>query len=458
MANIAVLAGSNYVGTPNQLGGCGYDVRDISNILKQNGFSTTILTDATDLGVEVSGLPTKELILNNLNNMIAASKPGDTVLFYYSGHGTQIPSANGELDYIVPLDVISGPNGFDESKLISSNELHNSLIKVPQGVKLLMVSDSCFSGNIDDFKNNVKVVMPPKFEPFKHLKSLIEKHNKRSESSHGALTLIAGCKKNQESTDLGTNGALTAAIKNWIAANSVAAWLTACFDYASKALEDLKAALTATLVEQGITDQDPQISWEADTGVPALAPVVADAPVAAPVDTPVVAPVAAPVDAPVVAPVAATPVAAPVDTPVVVPVTAPTDAPVDAPVAAPVAAPVDTPVVAPVAAPVVAPAKPAHVHHSFSLWDFFKHPYNYVKDRAHQHQTAAKATAAAVPQTTVPTTAPIFDPQTALFEQKTLVNSPALSGAAKTAESIAVSAEAKNDDVAAASKLKAGVK
>ncbi len=262
MAKVAVLAGANYEGTPNKLGGCGNDVRDINKLLKDGGFSTTILTDAKGLGVQVAGLPTRDLILTNVQKMITNAKPGDTLVFYYSGHGTQIKDD----EYMVPLDAVT--HGFNQRKLISSDDLHKLLIQVPHGVKLLMVADSCFSGNITHFDITAKGLIIGPISPFKRLRTLIDASH-RSASSHGALTLIAGCKENQESTDLGTNGALTASIKEWITNNTLAKWFTACFDYTASAMSAFKAALTAPIKAQGITDQDPQISYNKDTGIPA---------------------------------------------------------------------------------------------------------------------------------------------------------------------------------------------
>jgi hypothetical protein len=307
--NVAVLVGSNYVGTPNELGGCANDVRDMGERLKNAGFTTTTLTDVKNLKystggkVTVAAKPTKVNIMSYLNNMIKGAKAGDTLVFYYSGHGTQIPSAQGsDQDFIVSLDAVT--NGFDQSKLISSDELHNALIAVPQGVKLLMVADSCFSGNITHFDNTARG-LKSKIEqtiPFQHLSNLIKGGTRsRSLNSHGALTLIAGCKDNQESTDLGTNGALTAAIKEWIAKNTLSKWLETCFTYVGDALSKFKAAITKTIKDQKITDQDPQISFDKDTGQ--VAPTVQ------PVPAPTTAPVVTPVPTPVVAPPVATPVA-----------------------------------------------------------------------------------------------------------------------------------------------------
>ncbi|MBS0286349.1 MAG: caspase family protein [Proteobacteria bacterium] len=279
--NVALVVGIDYKGTDNELPGCGNDARDIAKLLNGNGFKSTVLTDAKEItsDVRIDGLPNKDLILGNLKTMIANAKPGDTIMFYNSSHGYQDTSAtnSSEQDYIVALDAIS--QGWDQSKMISSTELHNLLIQVPQGVKLLMVSDSCFSGNIPNLDVNVRALAQHKqFVPFAHLHALLSAHP-RSANSHGDITFIAGCRSDEESTDLGYNGALTYAIKDWIAKSTFSKFMSTCFDYATKALSDLKAALTKTIKDKKVDTQDPQISYDKATGPAPVVPVAPIAPV-----------------------------------------------------------------------------------------------------------------------------------------------------------------------------------
>jgi len=284
MAKVAVLVGSNYIGTQNQLGGCGNDVRDMGELLNGDGFTTTILTDVKGMTysdkqpVSVAGMPNKDNILSALGNMIKSANPGDELIFVYSGHGTQMltPLGKSKEDYLVPLDVVTEEN---ENKLISSYDLHDLLLQVPHGVKLLMIADSCFSGNITKFDQNTKDLDLKKIKPFCHLRSLIDSSH-RSDKPHGDLTLIAGCKANQESTDLGSNGALTAAIKEWINQKSVGVFLNTSWNYTSKeiTLKTLKDNLTETIQNEGITTQNPQISYDKDTGVIASQPSVENTP------------------------------------------------------------------------------------------------------------------------------------------------------------------------------------
>lgn len=281
MTNIAVIVGSNYIGTSNELGGCGNDARDYAEIYRGLGFKTTVLTDVTGLvystgeNVEVAGLPTYDNIMTNVAQAMRNAKPGDKVVFCYSGHGTQIPAGFGKSkeDFIVPLDVVTDPSGFAQDKLISSKQIHSMLTLIPVGAKAEMISDSCFSGKIAELHYNVRGLNHEEKQqwmmhlltlaPMQHLTALI---NASSDSKmHGDITLVAGCTAVEESTDLGKNGALTFAIKSWIAENTSAKWLEVSWDYTSHALSQLKKYLTDVVKAQGVTTQDPQISYDPAT-------------------------------------------------------------------------------------------------------------------------------------------------------------------------------------------------
>lgn len=140
----ALLVGINYIGTSNELSGCINDVSSMETKLASTGFKNFIkLTDKTLVK------PTKSAILTAFTNLLrSGSKPGDLLCFFYSGHGSYILDTNGdEVDgrdeAIVSLDmnVVSD----DELKAIIQKELK-------EGVTLIAIFDSCFSGSILDLK------------------------------------------------------------------------------------------------------------------------------------------------------------------------------------------------------------------------------------------------------------------------------------------------------------------
>lgn len=99
---------------------------------------------------------THDAILGMLNALITQSRPGDTVLFYYAGHGAQIQSNGYDaksthlFDTIVPFDA-RGPNDPQYSKDIRDDEL-NVIIENArnvQGANVITIFDSCHSGEAD---------------------------------------------------------------------------------------------------------------------------------------------------------------------------------------------------------------------------------------------------------------------------------------------------------------------
>lgn len=149
MAKKAVLVGCNYPGTKAELHGCINDVRRIHTSLldrfqfQQDNIIVLVDTDRT------STQPTGANIKRALNKLVDDSQPGDVLFFHYSGHGVRLPAETGEDDdtgydeCIVPCDM----------NLITDDDFREIVDKVPNGVKLTLVSDSCHSGGL---VNNAK--------------------------------------------------------------------------------------------------------------------------------------------------------------------------------------------------------------------------------------------------------------------------------------------------------------
>lgn len=78
------------------------DAREMANALVRFGIpadAVTVLADGVerlDDGISGSALPTKAAILDALDGLAATSAPGDLVVFYFSGHGTQQPDLDGD--------------------------------------------------------------------------------------------------------------------------------------------------------------------------------------------------------------------------------------------------------------------------------------------------------------------------------------------------------------------------
>jgi hypothetical protein len=192
----ALLIGINYTGTINELRGCINDIDNLSNIL--TGFQSIVkLTDTTDIK------PTRNNILSELRKLLETSIAGDTLIFSFSGHGSQTADRNGdEIDgkdeCICTLD----------NNIIKDDEI-NAYIKayLKPNVTLFAVFDSCHSGTMMDLKYNYM--------------DYIE--NPKSIDTVGNVIMISGCKDEQTSADAVINskfqGAMTWSLLNNIKPN-----------------------------------------------------------------------------------------------------------------------------------------------------------------------------------------------------------------------------------------------
>ena len=87
---------------------------------------------------------TKQAILAALDALIAGSKRGDVVVFTNSSHGTYVADTDGDEpmydEAMCPYDM--------KKNLIVDDELRVRFAKIPSGVHLTVISDSCFSGSV----------------------------------------------------------------------------------------------------------------------------------------------------------------------------------------------------------------------------------------------------------------------------------------------------------------------
>lgn len=129
---------NDYPGTQNDLQGCVNDAKNWASLLQsQYGFIVTTLFD---------GNVTKTNVKKMMTDLISASKAGDSLAFTYSGHGTSIADSNNdEIDGKDEAICLYGANGID---LMIDDEIRDIFGKLPQGVKLTFISDSCFSGSV----------------------------------------------------------------------------------------------------------------------------------------------------------------------------------------------------------------------------------------------------------------------------------------------------------------------
>ena len=173
MARRALCVGINeFKSLPRSswLSGCVNDANDISKTLKKLGFTTRDVTVLRDKDA------TKKKVMAELTSMVTASKPGDQLVFTFSSHGTQVPSVPNDPDEPDGLDeafachdIKQSGDSWDRKTVIVDNELRDLFAKVPEGVLVEVLLDTCHSGtglkDLDDIQQAMLMGRRPRFLP-----------------------------------------------------------------------------------------------------------------------------------------------------------------------------------------------------------------------------------------------------------------------------------------------------
>lgn len=150
-ARKALLIGINYTGTINRLYGCINDVNNVRDYLVSLGYDNSNITMMND---NSSGelYPTKDNILTQMQNIITSLASGDSLVIYYSGHGSQITDTSG--DELSGLDQVIIPINYSSAGVIKDDEIRSKLVLAASGVKIFAGYDSCNSGSVCDLRYN----------------------------------------------------------------------------------------------------------------------------------------------------------------------------------------------------------------------------------------------------------------------------------------------------------------
>lgn len=93
--------------------------------------------------------PTKENIRRALHWLVEDCAAGDSLLFYFSGHGSQQRNFTG--DEIDGNDETLCPMDFLTQGVIVDDEINETIVRpLPYGVKLHAIFDACHSGTMLD--------------------------------------------------------------------------------------------------------------------------------------------------------------------------------------------------------------------------------------------------------------------------------------------------------------------
>jgi hypothetical protein len=208
MAKYALCIGINdYPGTGSDLSGCVNDANDWTAVLQARAFVTSKMLDRQASGNNIRAA---------IASTIAKAKSGDLVVIQYSGHGSYVPDEDGDEpdgtdECICPYDINSkGP--------ITDDDLFDLYSTKKQGVKLVVISDSCHSGTVARFapittpptvkgrnapQRKVRFLPPATFLSSRKVAKLGIRRAIRASNPPGryAALLMAGCQDTEYSYD-----------------------------------------------------------------------------------------------------------------------------------------------------------------------------------------------------------------------------------------------------------------
>lgn len=201
----AVFVGINYVDTPYELAGCINDALDMQKQV-QTFFPTCrevrLITDTTPMK------PTKANILSSLDWLVTGLRPGENILFHFSGHGGRVRDRNG--DEVTGLDSCLYSVNMET---ILDDEIRARLAaRVPAGCKCFVVLDCCHSGTAVDLRCLWEATSKDR---------LSYREDKKYAKTAGTVVFLSGCHDVQVAADTADAegrpcGALTMALlKTW---------------------------------------------------------------------------------------------------------------------------------------------------------------------------------------------------------------------------------------------------
>ena len=122
------------------LSGCVRDAQAWEAVLRELRLEVTTLLDSN---------ATRQRVLDALAALVTSARPGEAVVFQYSGHGTQAADLNGDEsdrydEALVPIDYQSGA-------LLLDDDLADIYRQLPGGAVLTLFMDCCHSGTNSRF-------------------------------------------------------------------------------------------------------------------------------------------------------------------------------------------------------------------------------------------------------------------------------------------------------------------
>ncbi len=261
----------------NALRGCVPDARGVAALLTgEYGFA------GSDVRLVLDAQGTKAGIVDGLQWLTQGARSGDHLVLFVSSHGTHIPCMEG--DESDDEDEVLVVHDHDwERVILTDDELARHIARVPQGVTLTSLFDTCHSGTMNDtardraraiarrgpspqggYARGVSDVKGRYLEPPwrrsgvppHHARSMVRSarsaagDTREADTSHVASLTLAACGDDQTAADASFGGAYAGAFTHS---------LLACVAQNPGATWDEVFQATKRKVSQGGFDQTPEI-------------------------------------------------------------------------------------------------------------------------------------------------------------------------------------------------------
>ncbi|KAJ1396509.1 Caspase-like domain superfamily [Sesbania bispinosa] len=200
----AVLCGVTYGKRKFRLDGTINDVVNMKDLLLNKfKFPFECIRVLTEEEKDPNFIPTKRNIQESLKWLVKDCQSGDSLVFYYSGHGLQQPEGH-KGDEIDGLDETICPVDFMKEGMITDNEINSTIVHpLKNGVTLHAILDACHSATTLDLMHVYRKVngrwkwvdnKPPSKEP------IVKGTN------GGVVICLSACEDSQMAADTGAFG------------------------------------------------------------------------------------------------------------------------------------------------------------------------------------------------------------------------------------------------------------
>ena len=206
------------------LNGCVNDAHDVFKALTRS-------KNYTEIVMLLNESATKPAIVKNLTKMVRKLKRKDSLVYYHSGHGTQVIDKNS--DESDGLDEALVTHDFDIDDPFTDDVLKECLSKQPKKTFISLIFDTCHSGgfemDIGEQKTTRSVILKESLtNKNANIRKLGVKANNPKTQRH---LLLSGCKEQQysyeEENEGNIRGLMTFTLCKMFHANTKHRWSSA---------------------------------------------------------------------------------------------------------------------------------------------------------------------------------------------------------------------------------------